>query len=136
MKGPETLILQHSSEAQESWLNAHSLAILAAAALHPSESCGALACRQARMALIRSTLAQNFWISAAQADRTLARCSDLVVVSAPPLAGAGSSGAATDTLAPSFRRENPVVTTRSPALMPLAITDCVSDCCATVIGRR
>ena len=51
-------------------------------------------------------------------------------------AGAGSSGAETETLAPSLRREKPVVTTRSPAAMPRPITACISDWWATVTGRR
>ena len=73
--------------------------------------------------LLRSTLAQSFCMSAAQAVRSLARASGFGCSGA---ACCCSSGVATVTRAPSLRRPKPVVTTRSALSMPLAITACVS----------
>src|SRR5262245_4490658 len=104
MNGPETLMRRSSDLRVDAETGAHSLAapsalrtgsgraeprpsprpspIFAAAALQPSDSFAALACRQARMApRLRSTLAQCFSISLAQAARKLA-------ARAPPLAAA------------------------------------------------
>src|SRR5204862_3190858 len=49
--------------------------------------------------------------------------------------GGADSALVTATAAPAVRRAKPVVTTRSSASRPLAMTACVSSCCDTVTGR-
>src|SRR5262249_40212206 len=66
----------------------------ARAALHSLDRLAWCCSRQARMApLARSTLAQNFWMSAAQAARTFCRASDRSGEDCPPLCASVIAGA-------------------------------------------